>query len=115
VCVRPTVIMVNIKNPFGLTIKKQLGLEVPVLSSASDDVVLDEDPLGRVQVKFDEHVRKLGPHIVAEGVGVSHIYLFLDHIVRLAVRRIPEVDDAFAESEGQQQAAEQHLHEIKFN
>lgn len=107
--------MVNIKNPFGLAVKIQLGVEAPVLSSASDDVVLDEDPLGRVQVKFDEHVRKLGPHIVAESVGVSHIYLFLDHIVRLAVRRIPEVDDAFAESEGQQQAAEQHLHEIKFS
>lgn len=78
-------------------------------------MVFDEDPLGRVQVKLDEHVRKLGPYKVAKGVDVSHVYLLLDNVARLAVRRIPEVDDAFAESEGQQQVADQHFNEIKFS
>lgn len=70
-------------------------------------MVFDEDPLWLIQLKTDKHVRKLGPLIVRESVGVSHINFFLLHVCSRLARRVTKVDCAFTEDHNQETGQQQ--------
>lgn len=90
------------KEAILIPINQKVGMTVVWIGEPHGDMILDEDPLGFVQVKFNEHVIELCLSILTEDVVVGDAHSFLFHVDAGLAGGVGEVDGALADDQSKE-------------
>ena len=105
----PSIVAFNIKKFLFFPINQKGGPEVIRIGKPHGDMILDEDPLGFVQVEFNEHVIELCPSSWTEDVVVGDAHSFLFHVDAGLAGGVGEVDGALADDQSKEAGKQDYL------